>query len=67
MRFYSYDSLEDDISDLYEDDLHLQLKNGVNEDSFTKLQTRLDTTDNGEYHPDKALLQKELDAAKSIV
>ena len=26
MRFYSYDSLEDDISDLYEDDLHLQLK-----------------------------------------
>lgn len=66
MRFYSYDSLEDDISDLYEDDLHLQLKNGVNEDSFTKLQTRLDTTDNGEYHPDKALLQKELDAAKVL-
>ena len=26
----------------------------------------MDTTDNGEYHPDKALLQKELDAAKVL-
>lgn len=66
MRFYSYDSLEDDISNLYEDDLHLQLKDSVEESWLKNLQNRLDTTDNGEYHPDRNLLQKELDTAKSL-
>lgn len=66
MRFYSYDSIEDDISALYEDNLHLQLKDTVDEDTFTTLQTRLDTKDHDEYHPDKAMLQKELNAAKAL-
>lgn len=66
MRFYSYDSLEDDISNLYEDDLHVQLKNSVDEKQLEDLQNRLDTTDNGEYHLDRNLLQKELDTAKSL-
>lgn len=66
MRFYSYDSIEDDISALYEDNLHLQLKDTVDEETFTALQTRLDTKDHDEYHPDKAMLQKELNAAKAL-
>ena len=66
MRFYSYDSLEDDISNLYEDDLHVQLKNSVDEKQLEDLQNRLDTTDNGEYHLDRNLLQKELDTVKSL-
>lgn len=66
MRFYSYDSIEDDISNLYEDNLYLNLKDTVNDETFVALQTRLDTKDHGEYHPDRAILQKELDAAKAL-
>lgn len=66
MKFHKWDSLETDITSLYEDNLHLQLKDTVDEETFTALQTRLDTKDHDEYHPDKAMLQKELNAAKAL-
>ncbi len=68
MRFYEYDSIEDDINNLYADQLHTTLKDTVTEQTFKDLQTRLDTKDevSGEFHPEKDSLQKELDLAKLI-
>lgn len=68
IRFHEYDSLEQDIMDLYQDDLHITLKDDVTEASFAKLQSRLDTPDpvSGELHPEKDALQSELDAAKML-
>lgn len=69
MRFYTYDSLEDDIFALYADDLHLTLNEGVDEGTIEALQTRLDTPDqvSGEYHPDRDKLQRELDNARGLL
>ena len=69
MRFYTYDSLEDDIFALYADDLHLTLNEGVEESTIEALQTRLDTPDevSGEYHPDRDKLQRELDNARGLL
>lgn len=69
MRFYRYDSLEYDILALYADDLHLELKEDVNEATIAALQERLDTKDSvsGELHPEREALQKELDNAKGLL
>ena len=69
VNFYHYDSLEDDILALYADDLHTSLKEGVNEETIAALQKRLDTKDekSGEYHPERILLQRELDNAKGLL
>lgn len=69
MRFYQYDSLEDDILALYADDLHLTLNDDVTEEILNDLQTRLDTPDPicGEYHPERLGLQVELDNARGLL
>ncbi len=69
MRFYEYDSLEQDIMNLYADDLHIVLKDTVTEAVIAQLQTRLDTKDSvsGEYHPEREMLQTELDMAKKLL
>ena len=53
---------------LYADDLHTTLRDDVTADEMDALQKRLDTADtvSGEYHPDREMLQKELDTARSI-
>ncbi len=68
LRFYAYNSLESDIMGLYADDLHTTLRDDVTADEMDALQKRLDTADtvSGEYHPDREMLQKELDTARSI-
>ncbi|NBI90401.1 hypothetical protein D3Z45_07350 [Lachnospiraceae bacterium] len=69
VNFYHYDSLEDDILALYGDDLHTTLKEGVTVETIDALQARLDTVDakSGEYHPERAALQRELDNAKGLL
>lgn len=69
IRYHLYDSLEQDIMDLYADALHLTLKDEVTQDKIQELQKRLDTVDSvsGEYHPFRDALQKELDAAKQLL
>lgn len=66
LRLYEYDSLTDDIRALYTDDLYIALRNNVTEDDFIRLQERIDTKINGDYHPDREALQKELDVAKQL-
>ena len=65
LRFYAYDSLEDDIMALYADDLHITLRAEVEKDDIDALQERLNTPDeeSGELHPEREALQRELDAA----
>ncbi len=69
VNFYRYDSLEDDIMALYADDLHTSLREDVEQATIDTLQKRLDTKDekSGEYHPEKAALQKELDNARGLL
>ena len=69
ISFYNYDSLEDDIMGLYEDELHTVLKGSVTEQTIQDLRNRLQTKDeaSGEYHPDKDRLEKELDNAEDIL
>ncbi len=68
IRFHAYDSIEQDILDLYQDDLHSTLKDNVDTATFTELQKRLDTPDPscGELHPEKDALQLELDTAREL-
>ena len=69
VNFYYYDSLEHDILGLYGDDLHTVLKEGVTEGTIDELQKRLDTKDekSGEYHPERAMLQRELENARGLL
>lgn len=67
IRFYEYDSLEADILALYEDDLHLVLRSDVTEKDLDALEARLNVKQNGEYHPDRDLLKRELDEARLLL
>lgn len=69
VNFYYYDSLEDDILALYADDLHTVLRSDVTEAMIRELQNRLDTKDakSGEFHPERAMLQRELDNARGLL
>lgn len=69
IRFYAYDSLEDDIMALYADDLHVTLREDVDEETINALQTRLDTPDeaSGELNPEYDTLQRELDNARGLL
>lgn len=69
VNFYYYDSLENDILALYADDLHTTLKKNVTQASIDELQKRLDTKDakSGEYHPERTVLQRELDNARGLL
>lgn len=69
IRFYTYDSLEDDILALYADDLHVTLRPDVTGDTLDALQARLDTPDevSGERNPEYETLQRELDNARGLL
>ncbi len=69
IRFYEYDSIYTDIMSLYEDEYHTTLKSEVTEDTINKLDTRLNTKEenSGEYHPEKNILQREIDTARKIL
>lgn len=68
LRFYKYDSIADDIKALYTDDLRLVLKKEVTQETLNELRDRLNTKDpiSNEYHPDKAVLEKELEVAQLL-
>ncbi len=69
IRFYQYDSLEDDIMGLYMDEMHTTLREDVTEATIQALQDRLDTVDvqSGEKHPLYNELMLELKTAREIL
>ena len=68
LMFYEYDSIEDDIKDLYVDPLRLKLKDDVTQEKINTLVDRVNTKDAGsnEYHPDRDTLLKELENAQKL-
>lgn len=69
MRFYHYDSLEDEIMALYVDDTFTTLRDDVNEEAIAKLEVRVNEKDTAtqEYHTDREFLQREIDTARGIL
>lgn len=69
MRFYSYDSISDEIMALYTDAYHTTLDEKVDTDTLDALQARLNTPDpaSGELHPNWDTLTRELDYARQLL
>lgn len=69
IRFYNYDSLEDDIMGLYSDEMHSTLREDVTSGTIDILEKRLETPDSvsGEKHPLYSELKLELDTARDIL
>ncbi len=67
--FYYYDTLMEEIMSLYADDLHTVLKAGVTQATIDGLRVKINTVDevSGEYHPDRELLERELQTAEAIL
>ncbi|MDE5894276.1 MAG: M60 family metallopeptidase, partial [Acetatifactor sp.] len=67
--FYYYDTLMDEIMSLYEDDLHTILRAEVTQADIDALRVKINTIDevSGEYHPDRKLLERELQTAEAIL
>ena len=66
--FYKYDELKQLLRDLYADDLHTVLADGVTIELLDELQARIEASvdEFGEVNPDKAMLLRELDTARQI-
>lgn len=69
VHFHQYDSLEDDIMGLYEDEMHTTLRDDVTEATIDALLERLETKDeaSGEKHPLYQELLLELKTAREIL
>lgn len=69
IRFYNYDSLEDDIMGLYSDEMHTTLRSGVTAETIDALEKRLEKPDSesGEKHPLYSELKLEIGTARDIL
>ncbi len=66
--FYHYDTLMDEIMDLYVDDLHTVLKEEVTQKTIDTLREKVETPDEfGEINPDTDALLRELETAEKIL
>ena len=68
INFYYYDNLEDRINDLYEDQMHIKLKDSVKMSDIEALEKEVEKVDEktGEYHLEKDKLLVELNEAKDL-
>ncbi len=69
VRFYHYDSLEDEIMGLYADEMHSTLRSDVTASTIDVLEKRLEKPDgeSGEKHPLYNELKLELNTARDIL
>lgn len=69
LKIYNYDSIANDIKNLFKDDLQVEIKDSVTQTVIDELRTRLNTVDSisGEYHWNKTVLEKELKLAEDIL
>ncbi|MDE5885654.1 MAG: M60 family metallopeptidase, partial [Oscillospiraceae bacterium] len=66
--FYRYDTLIDEVMDLYIDDLHTVLKDYVTQDTIDEMRDKINTPDEfGEVNPNKAAALRELETAEKIL
>ncbi len=67
VKFYHYDSLVDDVSALFKDDLRVELADGVDQKRITELRERANTMKNGEYSPYRESVLNDLAYAEKIL
>lgn len=69
MKFYYYDSIKDDVNQLFADDLHIELKDTVTLEQIEALETRINTKDevSGEYHPYRNVILADIELAKKLI
>lgn len=69
MKFYEYNSLEDEVAALFKDDLRIELQDQVTEEMIQTLETRVNTKEeaSGEYHPNRSVMLKDLEYARQIL
>ncbi len=67
IKFYEYDSLVDDVANLFVDDLHIELKSDVTQDKINQLKERADVKDNEEYNPYREAILNDLKYAEDIL
>lgn len=69
IKLYTYDSIEQDIMDLFADALHTELKADVDEEDIEELRQQLDAEDviSGGSHPERQELLAILDEAQEIL
>lgn len=69
IQFHHYDSLEDDIMDLYVDEMHTTLREDVTEDTLKALEARVEQVDeeSQEKHPLYSELMLEIRTAREIL
>ncbi|MDE6091857.1 MAG: M60 family metallopeptidase, partial [Ruminococcus sp.] len=66
--FYKYDTLMDEVMDLYVDDLHTVLKDNVTQKTIDALREKVNTPDEfGEINPNTDALLRELETAEKIL
>ena len=68
IKFYHYDSLEDDVDSLFKDDLMLELSDDVTQEKIDELVKRANTIDpvNMEYHPNQTQILSNLERAQDL-
>ncbi len=67
VKIYKYDSLLDDVANLFTDDLRLELQDGVNQSKIDELRKRADIKDNNEYNPYRDVILADLKYAEDIL
>ncbi len=67
VKIYKYDSLLDDVANLFTDDLRLELADGVNQSKIDELRKRADIKDNNEYNPYRDVILADLKYAEDIL
>ncbi len=67
VKLYKYDSLVDDVANLFEDDLRLVLKKDVDEQKINELRQRANKMDHGEYSPYRDSVLADLEYAEKIL
>ncbi|MDE6088224.1 MAG: M60 family metallopeptidase [Oscillospiraceae bacterium] len=66
--FYHYDTLMDEVMNLYVDDLHTVLKDNVTQKTVDALREKINTPDEfGEENPNAEALLRELETAETIL
>lgn len=69
MKFYEYDSLEDEVNGLFNDPLQLSIKDTVTQGTIDTLRLRTNTRDevSREYHPKRESLLTAIQRAQDIL
>lgn len=69
MKFYEYDSLEDEVDALFKDSMMIELNEGVTQENINELRKRANTIDpvNMVYHPNQEQIISDLQRAQDLL